>query len=91
MYFRASDTIRLALVIAKDRLPKEEQQNVVYDISCHDYNAAYAGETNRQLNVKLKKHKQHLKHVPKSSIHLKKLANNLAIALHVLKTEHRIN
>lgn len=91
MYFRASDTIRLALVIAKDRLPKGEQQNVVYDISCHDYNAAYAGETNRQLNVKLKKHKQHLKHVPKSSIYLKKLANNLAIALHVLKTEHRIN
>ncbi|CAH8565809.1 unnamed protein product [Schistosoma intercalatum] len=91
VYFRASGTIRSALVKVMDRFPKEEQQNVLYEINCHDCNAVYVRETSRQLNVNLKKHEQCLKNVPKSSVDLKKLENRSAIALHELETGHKIN
>ncbi|CAH8593030.1 unnamed protein product [Schistosoma guineensis] len=61
VYFRANNTLRSTLVKVKDKLAKEEQQNIVYEIRCHDCNATYVGETSRQLNVRLKEHKQCLK------------------------------
>ncbi|CAH8464949.1 unnamed protein product [Schistosoma rodhaini] len=91
VYFRTCDTIRSSLVKVKDRLPKEEQQNIVYEINCQDCNAAYVGETSRQLKVRLKEHKQCLKNVPKTSVDLRKLENKSAIALHALETGHMIN
>lgn len=48
-------------VIKKERFPKEEQQN---EVNFYDCDAAYVGETSRQLNERLKKHKQCLKHIP---------------------------
>ncbi|VDP43754.1 unnamed protein product [Schistosoma mattheei] len=91
VYFRASNTLRSTLVKVKDRLPKEEQQDIMYEINCRDCNAAYVGERSRQLNVRLKEQKQYLKNVPKSSADLKKLENKSAIALHALETGHKIN
>ena len=54
VYFRACDTIRSALVKVKGMFPKVEKQNIVYEIDYHDCNAAYVGETSRQLIARLK-------------------------------------
>lgn len=80
MWIKWIVNIRLVSVKVKDRFPEEEQQNVDYEIDCYDCNSTYMGKASRQLNVRLKKHKQCLKHVPKSLVDLKKLENRLAIA-----------
>lgn len=83
VYIRVNNTIRSALMKVKDKFPNDEQQDVVYEISCHNCNAFRVGETSRQLNIRLKEHKQYLKHIPKSSVDLK---NRSVIALHTLET-----
>nr|CAH8860870.1 unnamed protein product [Trichobilharzia regenti] len=91
VYFRASNTLRSLLVKVKDKIEQENQQNCVYQINCGDCNAVYVGETSRQVNIRMKEHKQCLKVVPKSSADLKKLENNSAIALHSIETGHKID
>lgn len=63
----------------KDRPPKEEQQNVVYETIYYGCNAANVGETSRQLTVRLKEYKLCLKHFRKSSVDLMKHENRFEI------------
>ncbi|CAH8541549.1 unnamed protein product [Schistosoma rodhaini] len=91
VFFRTNNTLKSKLVRIKDPIHKEEQQNCVYEIKCRDCNATYVGETSRQLNVRVKEHKQCLKHIPKSSDDVRKLENKSAIALHSLESGHTID
>ncbi|TNN21244.1 reverse transcriptase, partial [Schistosoma japonicum] len=75
----------------RDRVPKEEQTNCVYEIKCNDCSAKYVGETSRQLNVRLKEHILCSKHIPKSSNDILKLENKSAIALHSIESGHSID
>ncbi|VDQ06096.1 unnamed protein product [Trichobilharzia regenti] len=91
VYFRATNILRSLLVKIKDKIEQENQQNCVYQINCGDCNAVYVRETSRQVNIRLKEHKQCPKVVPKTSAVLKKLENNSAIALHLIETGHKID
>ena len=44
----------------KDPLPNSSQSNVVYKIDCRDCDASYVGQTGRQLNTRIKEHKNHI-------------------------------
>ncbi|CAH8631966.1 unnamed protein product [Schistosoma mattheei] len=91
VFFRTNNTLRSKLVRIKDPIHKDDQQNCVYEIKCNDCNATYVGETSRQLNVRVKEHKLCLKHIPKSSIDVKKLENRSAIALHSIESGHTVD
>lgn len=60
----------------KDPLPDSSQSNVVYKINCCDCDASYVGQTGRQLNTRIKEHKNHI---------LRNNPNRSVI------TEHRLN
>ncbi|CAF4701415.1 unnamed protein product [Rotaria socialis] len=40
----------------KDKLPKDFQSNIVYQLNCTDYSATYIGKTTRQAGRRLKEH-----------------------------------
>ena len=44
----------------KDKLPYVSHSNVVYKINCNNCNASYVGQTGRQLNTRIKEHKNHI-------------------------------
>ena len=44
----------------KDKLPHVSHSNVVYKINYNDCNASYVGQTGRQLNTRIKEHKNHI-------------------------------
>jgi hypothetical protein len=44
----------------KDPLLDSQKSNVVYRIPCLDCNVTYVGQTKRQLNTRLKEHKQNI-------------------------------
>nr|CAX83713.1 reverse transcriptase [Schistosoma japonicum] len=91
VFFRTNNTLGSALVNIKDRVPKEEQTNCVYEIKCNDCSAKYVGETSRQLNVRMKEHKLCLKHISQFSTDILKLENKSAIALHSIESGHSID
>ena len=49
--------IRSAVVHAKDRIPKEKQNEVIYRIPCKNCDAVYISETGRSLVKRLAEHK----------------------------------
>lgn len=51
----------------KDPLPAQKLSNVVYKINCGDCDASYVGQTGRQLNTRIKEHRQNINR-PSSSI-----------------------
>jgi len=42
----------------KNRVPEEKKAGVVYEVSCHDCDHVYVGETGRTLKKRLAEHKQ---------------------------------
>ena len=55
--FKPYKTLRGLLVHPKDRIPKEEQTGVVYQISCHTCRE-YIGETGRTIEHRVNEHKR---------------------------------
>ena len=45
----------------KDVLPHTSHSNVIYKINCNNCDASYVGQTGRQLNTRIKEHKNHIK------------------------------
>ena len=44
----------------KDKLSHTSHSNIVYKINCNDCNASYVGQTGRQLNTRIKEHRNHI-------------------------------
>ena len=49
--FYTQTTLRSLLSKPKDRIPKEDRNNAVYQLNCKDCEAVYVGETKRTLNI----------------------------------------
>ena len=55
--FKPQRTIRQLLVQVKERIPPENQTEVVYEVSCKDCKLKYIGETKRSLKTRMSEHK----------------------------------
>ena len=51
-------TIRSILVAHKDKDNHQDKRGVVYQLTCHDCEASYIGETERSLKQRLKEHQK---------------------------------
>ena len=51
-------TIRSMLVAPKDKDHPQDKRGVVYQLTCHDCEASYIGETERALKQRLKEHQK---------------------------------
>ena len=51
-------TLRKLLVSPKDKIPKDKQCGVVYQVPCHNCNQVYIGETGRQLGTRIDEDKK---------------------------------
>ena len=74
-------TLRQLLTNVKDKDEPSDRQGAVYKIKCCDCQASYIGETGRNMNIRLTKHKRATKNGD---------VNN-HIAEHHLHTNHRID
>jgi len=66
----------------KDPLPHMQNSNVVYKIACSDCQAAYIGQTKRQLSTRVKEHKHNVN---------KKSHSLSVIAEHIVNTDHKMD
>lgn len=57
----SSRTLKKSLVHLKDRIPKDKQKGVVYELRC-DCGELYIGETGRPRDVRLNEHKSDIQH-----------------------------
>ena len=48
--------LRSLLSKPKDPIPKEDRNNVIYQLDCKDSEAVYVGETKRTLNIRTYEH-----------------------------------
>ena len=79
--FRPKKTLKRELMQVKNRTSEQKQTRVVYKIPCKKCPEVYVRETKRTLKVTLSEHRQAVKRGdPKNGI-----------AVHVQKTNHRIN
>ncbi|XP_011701227.1 PREDICTED: uncharacterized protein LOC105457947 [Wasmannia auropunctata] len=46
----------------KESLPCKNKKNVVYRVPCRDYDAAYVGQTKRQLKIRISEHRNDINH-----------------------------
>ena len=53
----AQRTMRQLLVQVKERLPPENQREVVYEVPCKDCDSKYIGEMKRSLKTRMTEHK----------------------------------
>ena len=51
-------TIRSVLVAPKDKDNPQDKCGVLYQLTCHDFEASYIGETERALKQRLKEHQK---------------------------------
>jgi len=51
-------TVRQLLVHPKDKIDKDKSTGLVYQISCHNCDSVYIGETGRELKIRLNEHKK---------------------------------
>ena len=65
--FYTQTTLRSLLTKSKDPIPKEDRNNVVYQLNCKDCEAVYVGETKRTLNVRAEEHITAIKSASKRS------------------------
>ena len=75
-------TISNILSLPKDRTPVFNKPGVVYEIPCRDCNAVYIGQTERNVNTRLKEHKRAVKNMD---------AEKSALCAHMLDADHHIN
>ena len=54
--FYTPATLRSLLSKPKDPIPKEDRNNVIYQLDCKDCEAVYVGETKRTLNIRTNEH-----------------------------------
>ena len=54
--FRPHTTIRQLLVHPKDKIDKEKQCGLVYQVGCQNCEKVYVGETGRQLGIRMAEH-----------------------------------
>ena len=54
--FYTPTTLRSLLSKPKDPIPKEDRNNVIYQLDCKDCEAVYVGETKRTLNIRTNEH-----------------------------------
>ena len=52
--------LRKYIKVHKDRLPNASRKNVVYKISCNNYDASCVGQTGRLLSTRVKEHRNHI-------------------------------
>ena len=54
--FKPIQTLRQFIVTPKDKIPTEENCNVVYRCPCRDCDKVYIGETKKKLGDRIKQH-----------------------------------
>ena len=54
--FYTPTSLRSLLSKPKDPVPKEDRNNVIYQLDCKDCEAVYVGETKRTLNIRTNEH-----------------------------------
>ena len=52
-----TEDMRSLLVQVKERIPAENQKEVVYEVPCKDCGVKYIGETRRNLKTRMTEHK----------------------------------
>ena len=65
--FYTLTTLRSLLSKPKDHIPKEDRNNVVYQLNCKDREAFYVGEAKRTLNIRAEEHITAIKSASKKS------------------------
>lgn len=68
----------------KDKIEKEQNENIIYSIPCLDCDKSYIGHTQRALNIRLKEHIYSIKNP-----HITK--HKTALVTHHIQTGHRYN
>ena len=79
--FTSAHTLKRSLMRVKSRHPEDKKKGVIYQIPCGDCDQLYIGESKRTLKIRMAEHKRAV---------LRSDPNN-GIAVHVAKSEHRIN
>ena len=77
---RANQTLSGLYTNTKDKVSKDEQSNVVYEISC-SCEGKYVGTTKRMLKTRINEHK----------LDIENKKNGTALAQHVLENKHKPN
>jgi len=62
--FTCNNKLNSFIKTNKDDLSLTQKCNVVYKISCSECNASYVGQTKRQLNTRIKEHRQNINKKP---------------------------
>ena len=94
---RPNTTLRKLLVSPKDKVPKEKQCGVVYEVPCHNCDKTYIGETGRQLGTRVEEHKKEVEELSKAAYTRTKRKvstaelNKSAITDHGVSQNHVIN
>lgn len=78
--YKSINTLTHFVKTHKDKLNSMQHCNVVYYIDCADCNASYVGQTCRQLQTRIKKHRR----IPSSSSHLSAVAEHRIVFNHDL-------
>ncbi|KAL6417635.1 hypothetical protein ACFW04_012605 [Cataglyphis niger] len=47
--------------VHKDQVPKASSSNIIYKINCDNCDASYVGQTGRQLQTRIKEHRNHIR------------------------------
>ena len=79
--FKPQRTMRSLLVQVKEKIPAENQKEVVYEVPCKDCGLKYIGETRRNLKTRMTEHK--------GAVHRGDERNGIAVHVHQL--QHRID
>ncbi|XP_071653246.1 uncharacterized protein [Temnothorax longispinosus] len=73
--YNSLNKMRTFIKAHKDSLPRPNKCNVVYKVNCNDCDASYVGQTGRQLQTRIKEHRNHI---------------NWSTPNHSVITEHRL-
>lgn len=68
MSYRKLNQLNKYILTYKDHIPSLQTNNVVYNISCTDCDAVYIGQTKKQLNTRVKEHKNYVKNNNQNSV-----------------------
>ncbi|XP_071579118.1 uncharacterized protein [Temnothorax nylanderi] len=58
--YNSLNKMRTFIKAQKDSLPRSNKCNVVYKINCNDCDASYVGQTSRQLQTRIREHRNHI-------------------------------